>query len=590
MESTRDSRTPETAAREQTAATGGNDAKEPVGGGPARSGTPRSWRQYIEENLPAQNTGAEAEQKNAAARTGFDVKKEAGAAWARIARWAGENGRNVRSRAEAALEKLSAAADREKLGQGLEKLRSLVAHHPISPLLYATLLAVGIGVVAFQGNYARAFELEYNGQKVGLVSSEDEANAILGNVETRAASILGGLDYEVDVSWSPVYAALSALSDASEMEDVLFGEVEAYMQQAYAASSVNAADVPHEEVYMQAWALSVDGVELGYVADRGEFYRMLDEVAQPYLPANTVRYEFVEDVQVYSVDIPSDTELADLERLREELSALRVEEAVYVVKKGDTFNAIAYSLGMTPSELSVLNPDVMVNLLWVDQELVIQQAVPRLSVLAVTNETYEQVVPSPVEYIETADMYVGDTKVKEQGEDGLALINAEVTFINNVEQGRKVLESTTLKEATTTYTYSGTTPRPVTASKGYYIWPVQGVLTSYFGARNLWGSYDYHTGLDIGCPTGTAIKAADGGTVTTAGWSGGYGNLVVIRHDNGTLTYYGHNSSILVKVGDKVYQGQVIAKAGMTGKADGPHCHFEIRVNGACVNPLNYLR
>ena len=535
MKSTLDSRTSEKAAREQASAAGGYGAKEPVESAPPCPGAPRSWRQYIDQTIPIQDAGMKAEQRQespSAAATGPNGKERARAAWDGFTRWAEENGRKALSGAAAAWEKLAGAtaAGREKLGQGTEKVRGLVARHPVSPLLYVTLLAVGIGAAALQGSYA------------------------------RAAS--DGLDREAD---AVLYAAPVSLGGIGGAEDERFA-------------------------YTQAWAISVDGVELGYAADRSEFYRMLDEIAQPYLPDGSVRYEFEEDVQVYPVELPSDTRFSDLEPIREELSALRVEEAVYVVKKGDTFNAIAYSLGMMPNELSVLNPDVIVNTLWVDQELIIQQAVPRLSVVAVANETYEEVIPSPVEYIETADLYVGDTKVKEKGEDGLALVNADVTYINNVEQGREILESATLKETTVTYMYTGTTPRPKTASNGYFIWPVKGPITSNFGSRDLWGSYNYHLGIDIGCSTGTTIKAADGGTVITAGWNnGGYGYLVVIRHDNGMLTYYAHNSSILVKVGEKVYQGQAIAKAGMTGKADGPHCHFEIRVNGTCVNPRNYL-
>ena len=294
-------------------------------------------------------------------------------------------------------------------------------------------------------------------------------------------------------------------------------------------------------------------------------------------------------MQVYPVELPSDAEFEDLEPLREELSALRVEEAVYTVKKGDTFNAIAYSLGMRPNGLAALNPDVIVDKLSIGQKLIIQQAVPRLSVVAVTDETYEEVIPSPVEYIGTADLYVGTTKLKELGQDGLALVNAKVTYVNNTEMDREVLESTTLKEPTTTYTYTGTTPRPSTASNGYFIWPVRGTITSSFGYRYIFGSTSYHSGIDIACPHGTTIKAADGGKVTFAGYQGDYGYLVVITHDNGKQTYYAHNSSLLVKAGERVYQGQAIAKAGSTGLATGPHCHFEIRVNGTRVNPRNYL-
>ena len=114
----------------------------------------------------------------------------------------------------------------------------------------------------------------------------------------------------------------------------------------------------------------------------------------------------------HPIELPSNTQY-DVESIRTTLGQLRVEQSTYEVKKGDTFNAIAYSLDMMPNELSVLNPDVIVNKLWVGQELIIQQAVPRLSVRVVTNETYEQEIPSPVEYIETAELYVGDTKVGE---------------------------------------------------------------------------------------------------------------------------------------------------------------------------------
>ena len=115
--------------------------------------------------------------------------------------------------------------------------------------------------------------------------------------------------------------------------------------------------------------------------------------------------------------------------------------------------------------------------------------------------------------------------------------------------------------------------------------PVSGVLTSRYGYR--WGRT--HTGIDIGVPTGTSVKAAAAGTVTFAGWKGSLGNLVVISHGNGVQTYYGHNSRLVVKAGQKVSQGDVVAKAGSTGRSTGPHVHFEVRVNGSSYNPLGYV-
>lgn len=117
--------------------------------------------------------------------------------------------------------------------------------------------------------------------------------------------------------------------------------------------------------------------------------------------------------------------------------------------------------------------------------------------------------------------------------------------------------------------------------------PVSGVLTSRFGSR--WGST--HKGIDIGAPQGTRIVAAAGGTVTTSayGYNGGYGNYVIISHENGIQTLYGHCTSLLVNVGEKVSQGQAIATVGSTGRSTGNHLHLEIRVNGVAQNPQNYL-
>ena len=83
--------------------------------------------------------------------------------------------------------------------------------------------------------------------------------------------------------------------------------------------------------------------------------------------------------------------------------------------------------------------------------------------------------------------------------------------------------------------------------------------------------------------------ASNGGTVSSAGWQSGYGYVVYIDHGNGVQTRYGHLSKILVRVGETVKQGERIALSGNTGNSTGPHCHFEIRINGEAVNPLNYL-
>jgi murein DD-endopeptidase MepM/ murein hydrolase activator NlpD len=98
-----------------------------------------------------------------------------------------------------------------------------------------------------------------------------------------------------------------------------------------------------------------------------------------------------------------------------------------------------------------------------------------------------------------------------------------------------------------------------------------------------------HEGIDIAVPTGTPVHASASGTVIHSGWLGGYGNLVVIDHGNGLATAYAHNSVLIVTVGQAVSQGQTVSLSGSTGHSSGPHVHFEVRVNGAAVDPLLYL-
>jgi murein DD-endopeptidase MepM/ murein hydrolase activator NlpD len=120
-----------------------------------------------------------------------------------------------------------------------------------------------------------------------------------------------------------------------------------------------------------------------------------------------------------------------------------------------------------------------------------------------------------------------------------------------------------------------------------YIWPAKGVLTSGYGWR--WGRM--HKGVDIAAPIGTPIAAAAAGEVVSAGWnSGGYGNLVKIKHPDGSVTLYAHNSRILVRSGQMVEQGDLIAEMGSTGYSTGPHLHFEIHPSGqGAVNPMAFL-
>jgi murein DD-endopeptidase MepM/ murein hydrolase activator NlpD len=143
-------------------------------------------------------------------------------------------------------------------------------------------------------------------------------------------------------------------------------------------------------------------------------------------------------------------------------------------------------------------------------------------------------------------------------------------------------------------------PQPAAAPLPRLAWPVSGEMTQGFGPSPYWfepsirvGDTTYphfHTGLDLAVPWGTPVHAAAAGRVEYAGWQGGYGNTVVLLHDNGLRTLYAHLARALVGRGQEVAQGAVIASAGATGNATGPHVHFEVRPQPQSVSdPMAYL-
>ncbi len=122
-------------------------------------------------------------------------------------------------------------------------------------------------------------------------------------------------------------------------------------------------------------------------------------------------------------------------------------------------------------------------------------------------------------------------------------------------------------------------------------WPATGRITSEFGQREnpRYGGSEFHSGLDISIPSGTPVRATAAGIVSFSGWSSGNGNLVVIEHGSGYSTFYAHNSSTLVRIGQKVSRGDVISYSGSTGNSTGPHLHYEVWHLGKAVNPRNFI-
>ena len=449
------------------------------------------------------------------------------------------------------------------------RMHSAVAGKPkMAPLPFLALAAV-IGVAGVVGTlYSPAYVLTVDGVDVGVVQSKSVYQEIEARVESRASQILG-YDYTIDheVTYELALTKREDLTPTADVENYLFDQIGAITK---------------------AYTLRVDGQLVGMAQDRAALDAMLDELAAPYVNENTIAVDYTKTVHITQEYVPSDSE-QDTAAMMAALTANTNGQTTYEVQAGDTFMALAFDNDMTMAEMEALNPDIDINKLYIGQILNIKEEIPYLGVQTVDSLTYTEAIECPVQEVEDDSMYQGDSKVLDEGIPGEALVTADVTYLNGVEKDREVTSSTTVREATERVIAVGTKERPTWYPTGNYVWPVYGTITSRFGYRYIFGSTSYHSGLDIAVPYGTSIRASDGGTVSFAGYKGSYGYLVIIDHGNGEQTYYGHNSQLLVSAGDKVYQGQTIAKAGSTGRSTGSHCHFEIRINGTSVNPTAYL-
>lgn len=241
---------------------------------------------------------------------------------------------------------------------------------------------------------------------------------------------------------------------------------------------------------------------------------------------------------------------------------------------------IAIDHDTTVSSIVALNQLTDADSIREGQELVIAVPEPDLKLRITAGEVYEEDYTMEPVIRENDSWYTNQEVVRQEGTTGHRERNDVVVYENGIEISREMIHENIMTESLPAIIERGTIIPPT------YIKPISGGrYTSGFGRR--WGRM--HTGVDWACPTGTTVYASSGGTVIQASYNGGYGNNVVISHPDGRLTRYAHNSRLLVHVGQTVKQGEAIALSGSTGRSTGPHVHFEIYINGAAVNPLNYI-
>ena len=319
--------------------------------------------------------------------------------------------------------------------------------------------------------------------------------------------------------------------------------------------------------------------------------------------AENEEVSFVKDVEVKN-GLYSVASVTSYEEISSLINSNVSEERTYVVQEGDAPSSIADKVDVPLAELQAMNGGNIEDKMYPGETLKVASSVPYLSVQVARVESWTEEIAYKTVEEESSAYYEGETEVETEGSNGQRLVTGKVTYVNGQETGRTRDTVTTTKEPVDKVILVGTKEKPVYTSRGdstssYYtgaitttgtgrfIWPVAG---GYYSCG--YGEYYGHTGMDIAASAGSAVYAADSGTVVTAtsyGWNYGYGNYVVIDHGNGVQTLYAHNSAVYVYPGQKVSQGQQIAAVGQTGNAYGNHCHFEVIINGYKVNPVSYI-
>lgn len=323
-------------------------------------------------------------------------------------------------------------------------------------------------------------------------------------------------------------------------------------------------------------------------AQDAEAVEVVEETPKdPTKDGDTVAVSFAEQVLIVEAYV-SESDIKNVEEATDMITKENDEPKVYEVASGDVPSIIAENNDMGLTELYSLNPGLEENAtkIHIGDELIVMVPEPELSVATQEELVYTQPIARGVTYVDNPDKYVGSKTTTDAGYDGVMELTAMVSKINGNEVSREIIGEKVLKEAKDKVVSRGSKALPVKGATGKYITPVTDYrITSPFGPR--WGGYHY--GVDMAVPTGTSVRASDGGTVTIAGWYGTYGYLVEIDHGDGVKTRYGHNSKLNVVVGQEVSQYEEVAKSGSTGRSTGPHVHFEIRFDGVCVNPMDYL-
>ncbi|MGL4345990.1 MAG: peptidoglycan DD-metalloendopeptidase family protein [Cellulosilyticaceae bacterium] len=438
-----------------------------------------------------------------------------------------------------------------------------------------------------------AFEILIDDTSYAIVESEAIAEKVLAEI---AKQHLPG-ESEITLDLQPLVVE----AETQEKEQVATEEVVGNASQTTGASNIEVVEVADAGQVAETKA----AVKVGEVAIDEEAKKQEEDAKEGQKVKRDLKgFDFNEEVAIKNTYVPEE-QILTAEEAIDVLLGNKEEIVEYEMKEGDNIWDIAMSHGTTMDHILEINPQIVdERKMQIGDMIKLEVPDPILSISTVEVATFKELIPAEIEYVEFSDLYKDETKVYQEGHDGLKEITVAVTKINGKEVSREGISENILTEPKTKVMAFGTKekpkPKPSENSSGSggaavkpsgggsFMHPLNGAgkISSPYGSR--WGSF--HRAIDIAAPAGTPIYASAAGTVVYSGYNnGGYGKMVIIDHGNGYRTYYAHNNSLYVQVGQKVSKGQNIASVGSTGNSTGNHVHFEIRKNGNPINPYSYI-
>jgi murein DD-endopeptidase MepM/ murein hydrolase activator NlpD len=462
----------------------------------------------------------------------------------------------------------------------------------------AALVAVGIG----GHKYVQTHSVEYynvflEGKSVGEISSEQKVNQLLS---VKAA--------ELEKADTPVRVVLNE------------GQVTFASERAYKKTTDDEATLSRLSTMLLTHPtgvkLIIAGEEVGIVRDEKTANAILQRVKNKYVPASSAAKKpamevkslslsaasnvtaaaqakpkrtvtsvtFVEEVKMIATDLES-AQLSDPEEMYIKLTKGEPIPRKYTVKKGDCIGCIASKLNVSEDLIYDNNTWIKNDNIQIGDVIDLSESEPPiLNVNSEEQVTQIEDIEPPIEYKKSDSMKAGQSKVLSEGRVGKQQVTYRLTKRNGSLIEEEQIAKKVLNAPIPTIILKGTKVIRGEGS-GKFSWPVIGArITSYLGMR--WGRM--HEGIDI--IGKSSILAADEGVIEYAGYkSGGLGNAIIINHNNGFKTVYGHLRSVKVKEGQIVEKGDVIGIMGSTGHSTGTHLHFEVHLNGKIKNPTSYL-